>query len=309
MRREVTSKEKKLRHPKLSKLARKEELEFYLFISPWIIGFVFFTGGPIIASFLISLTNWSILSAPQWTGLTNYTKLFTDPIFYRVLLNTAYYSCGSVSLGVGGSLIAGLLLNQRLPGLRAFRTIYYLPTVIAGIPMVLLFLWLYNPSYGLFNYVLSRLGVGKIGWLWDENWAMPSLILMNLWRIGGNMIIFLAALHGVPQSLYDAARADGANFWHQFIYITLPMISPIIFLVVVISTIASFQVFLEPYVLTEGGPANATLTYVLYLYRNGFQWWKVGYASTMAWILLIILLSLTGIQFKLARYWVHYGGR
>ena len=211
-----------------------------------------------------------------------------------------------MSLGVAGSLIAALLLNQRLPGLRVFRTIYYLPTVIAGIPMVLLFLWLYNPSYGLFNYVLSRLGVGKLGWLWDENWAMPAIILMNLWRIGGNMIIFLAALHGVPQSLYEAARADGANFWHQFIYITLPMISPIIFLVVVISTIASFQVFLEPYVLTEGGPANATLTYVLYLYRNGFQWWKMGYGSTLAWILLIILLSLTGIQFKLARYWVYY---
>lgn len=304
----MTRKEKKFRHAKLSKLARKEELEFYLFISPWLIGFVFFTGGPIIVSFLISLTNWSILAPPQWIGFSNYAKLFTDPIFYKVLLNTAYYSSGSVSLGVGGSLVAALLLNQRLPGLRVFRTIYYLPTVIAGIPMVLLFLWLYNPSYGLFNYVLSRLGIGGLNWLWDENWAMPSLILMNLWRIGGNMIIFLAALYGVPQSLYEAARVDGANWWQQFIHITLPMISPIIFLVVIISTITSFQVFLEPYILTEGGPANATLTYVLYLYRNAFQWWKMGYSSTLAWMLIIILLTLTATQFKIARYWVYYEG-
>lgn len=291
---------------RLSRRAKREELEFYLFISPWIIGFALFTGGPIIASFVISLTDWTILSPARWIWFSNYFKLFTDPLFYKVLFNTAYYAFGSVFVGVTASLIAALLLNQKLIGVGIFRTVYYLPTVVAGMPMVLLFLWLYNPNFGPFNYLLGQLGIEGPNWLWDIKWVMPAIIFMNLWRIGTNMVIFLAALYGVPESLREAAKMDGANFWHQFFYITIPLISPIVFLVIVMSTIYSFQVFLEFYVMTAGGPANATLTYVLYIYQNSFRWWRMGYGSALAWILLVILLSLTWIQFKLARHWVYY---
>jgi len=307
MRRKITEKGKNMRYSRLSKRT-KEELEFYLFILPWLIGFVLFWGGPIIGSFVISLTKWPILSSPQWVGFSNYVKLFKNPIFYKILINTAYYSFSTVTLGVLGSLIAALLLNQKLPGVKVFRLCYYLPSVIAGVPLVLVFIWLYDPTYGLINSFLLRLGIVGPRWLWDVRWAMPALILMNLWKIGGNMIIFLAALQGLPQSIYEAARVDGANWWQQFIHLTVFMISPIIFLVVISSTIVSFQVFTEPYIMTEGGPANATLTYVLYIYRSGFEWGKMGYASAAAWILLIIILGLTAVHFKFARHWVYYEG-
>lgn len=294
---------------KVSKLARKEEVEFYLFISPWLVGFILFGGGPMIASLIISFTKWPLLSSPKWIGLGNYTKLFNDPLFYKSLINTAYYSFASVALGIIAAFIAALLLNQKLTGITWFRTIYYLPSVVSGIAIAILFIWIYNPQFGLFNYLLSKLGIVGPSWLWDDKWAMPALIIMSLWGIGGNMVIFLAGLQGVPQSLYEASKIDGANWWQQFRHITLSVMSPVIFLVLIISLIGSFQIFLQSYVMTRGGPGNATLTCVLYIYQNAFQWWKMGYGATLAWILLIILLILTLIQFKISRYWVYYEAR
>lgn len=233
-------------------------------------------------------------------------KLFKEPVFYKVLINTVYYTCGTLSLMVVVPLIAAVLLNSKLPGSKVFGVIYYIPAVIVGVPMALLFSWFYNPTHGLFNYFLSSIGIRGPNWLWDENWAMPALILMSLWRIGPNMIIFLAGLQALPQPLYEAARIDGANFWQRFVYLTLPMMSPVIFLVIILSTFGSFQAFVQPYVMTGGGPANATLLGVLYLYYSGFEWGKMGYASAIAWVLLVILLIFTVIQLKLARHWVYY---
>jgi len=289
-------------------LARKEEMEFYLFISPWLLGFIFFWGGPIAASFIISLTKWPLLASPQWVGFANYIKAFHDPLFYKSLINTTYYSAGSVGGGVIISFLAALLLNQKLKGVTVFRGIWYLPSVTAGVAVAILFTWLYNPEFGLFNYILSKVGIKGPNWLWDENWAMPALIIMSFWYIGPNMIIFLAGLQGIPQSLYEASEIDGANVWQRFCYITVPLMSPIIFLVLVISLINSFQVFLQPYIMTQGGPANATLTSLLYIYRNAFEYYQMGYGATIAWMMLIVLLILTLIQFRISKYWVYYRG-
>ena len=294
---------------KISKLRRKEEIAFYLFILPWLIGLVVFSGGPIFATMFMGLTKWSLLGSPRWIGLGNYVKLFFDPLFYKALGNTFYYSGGRVALAVGVSLLAAVLLNQQIRGKTFFRTIYYLPSVTAGVALIMVFIQLYKPRYGPFSYFLSWLGIPAPSWLTNEQWAMPALIFMSLWTIGPNMLIFLAGLQGIPRSFYDAAQVDGANIFQQFFHVTLPALSPLILLVSVTTTIFSFQVFAEPYIMTDGGPNYATLTGAFYAYRNAFEYYKVGYACAFAWILLLVILGLTGIQFFFSRYWAYYGAR
>lgn len=291
----------------LSKEVRRE-LEFFLFIGPWLIGFIVFTAGPILASVFLSFTNWNILSPAKWVGIANYTRLAKDPLFWIALGNTIYYTVGSVVIVTIGSLLAAILLNQKLRGVTVFRTLYYLPSVTSGVAVAILFSWIYNPEFGILNHLLSLVGIEGPKWLFDEHWAMPALIFMSLWGIGGNMVIFLAGLQDIPQTLIEAARLDGANWWAEFRHVVVPMISPVIFLVIITSTISAFQVFLQPYVMTGGGPGNATLVLVLYLYQNAFLWWKMGYGSSMAWVLFVVILSLTLIQFRLAGYWVYYEG-
>lgn len=293
-----------------SRMARKEAIEGYIYALPWFIGFIIFTAGPIIASFLLSFTNWDLIRPPKWIGFGNYKTLIEDPLFWQGLKVTSIYASCSVPLGIAGGLTIAVLMNQKIKGLSVFRTIYYLPAVVSGVAVSLLWSWIFNPDFGVLNYLLSLIGVKGPGWIYDERWALPSLIIMSLWGVGGGMVIYLASLQGVPTELYEAAIIDGASSWKRFWAITIPMISPVIFFQLIMGIIGSFQVFTQAYIMTSGGPNNATLFYVLYLYRNAFQWFKMGYASSLAWILFLVILILTIVQFKMASYWVYYeGGR
>lgn len=290
------------------------DVEGYLFISPWLIGFLIFAAGPILLSLFMSFTQWSLLSAPQWVGLSNYQEIiFDDPLVYKSLWNTAYYVFFSVPLGVVFSLALAILLNQKLRGLSIFRTIFFLPSVTNMVAVSLLWMWIFNPEFGLLNRALSFFGITGPLWLQSEVWSKPALILMSLWGIGGGMIINLAALQNIPVELYEAADLDGARKWHRLRHITLPLISPAIFFNLIMNMIGSFQVFTQAFVMTgssgqgeEGGPNNATLFFVLYLYKKAFQQFKMGYASALAWILFAIILVFTVLQFALSRRWVYY---
>jgi multiple sugar transport system permease protein len=289
-------------------LERQEARQFYLFILPWLIGFVLFGGGPIIASALISFTNWSLLSSPQWIGLANYQQLLQDPLFYTSLKNTFYFGVGSVLLGVVTSFLLALLLNQKVRGMAFFRTVFYLPSVVSGIATALLWINIFHPDFGLINYMLSWFGIQGPGWLTSEQWVIPALIIMSAWGAGGTMIIYLAGLQGIPTYLYEAASIDGATWWSKFWHVTVPMMSPVIFFNLITGFIASLQAFVLILVMTNGGPANASMVYGLYIYREAFQYFNMGYASALAWVLFIILIIITFVQLRLAQRWVYYEG-
>ncbi len=286
--------------------AKKEAREGYLFILPWLVGFLIFTLGPLVASIFLSHSNWDIFSAPEFIGMANYAKMFGDPLFKKSLWNTFYYTIFSIPLGMAGGLALALLLNQKVKGLPVFRTLFYLPSVTSGVAVALLWKWIFNPEFGIANAILGWFGLPALQWLASPTWAMPALIIMSLWGVGGGMLIYLAGLQGIPGQLYEAAELDGAGTWSCFINITLPMLSPTLFFQLITGIIGSFQIFTQAYVMTNGGPVNATLFYVLYLYRNAFQWWKMGYASALAWFLFIVILLLTLLQFKLSKRWVNY---
>jgi multiple sugar transport system permease protein len=296
-----------LRRPRQLSLRAREELDFYLAILPWLIGFIAFSAGPLIASLAMSLTNWTGLTTRNWVGLQNYATMLTgDRDFFTVLRNTFYYSFGSVSLGVVLSLAVALLMNQKVPGINIFRTLYYLPAVTSGVAIAIMFAWIFNPQVGLINFLLSLIGIKGPLWLASQQWAMPALILMSLWGVGGNMVVLLAGLQGVPEELYDAAKVDGAGEWREFLHVTLPMISPVVFFIIITSIIGTFQVFENVYIMTRGGPGTATRVYVFHLYQNAFEYQKMGYASALAWVLFLIILGLTWLQLRASRYWVYY---
>ena len=281
----------------------------YIFVGPWIIGFVIFTLGPVLASLGLSFMDYELISAPTWRGLGNYVELLTrDRLFGLSLYNTVYYTLFSVPLGIIISFLLALLLNVQLPGMNIFRTVYYLPAVTAGVAVSLLWIWLFNPQFGLINFLLRSVGLPGPGWLVDEAWAKPAFILMSVWGVGGTVVIFLAGLQGVPRSLYEAAEIDGASVVQRFQHVTIPMMTPVIFLNMIVGIIGSFQVFTSAYVMTQGGPRESTLFYVLYLFRQGFKLLRMGYAASMAWILFLIIIVLTLIQFRLSSRWVYYEG-
>jgi len=291
-------------------LARKIGLWGYLFIAPWIIGFLVFTAGPMLVSLALSFTTYN-LAEVRYEGLHNYSFLtLKDPLFWKSLKNTAVYVAVSVPLGLTGSLLLAMLLNVRLRGISILRTIYYLPSLTPAVASALLWMWVFHPDIGILNYSLKAIGIDNPpGWLQSPTWAMPAMIIMSLWGIGGaRMIIFLAGLQGISDHYYEAAKIDGANAWQRFVHITIPLITPVILFNLVLGVIGAFQVFTSAYVMTEGGPDNATLFYALYLYKNAFQFFKMGRASAMAWILFVILLVFTYIQFRHSRRWVHYEG-
>ena len=294
------------RRRKAYSLQRREEFDFYLFIGLWLIGFVLFTGGPILASFAFSFTNWTGLTSVEWVGLQNYTDLFQDKLFWTATRNTFLYSFGAVTLGTAGALFVALLLNQKLPGTTFLRMIYYMPSIASGVAVSILWLWLFNPQVGLVNYLLSLFGIPGPGWLASQQWALPALIIKSMWAIGANMIILLAGLQAIPQSLYEAAKIDGANQWDEFRKITIPMLSPVLFFVLVISTISSFQILTDVLVMTQGGPGTATFVFVYFIYQSAFQYLKMGYASALAWILFAIILGLTLLQLWGSKKWVYY---
>jgi multiple sugar transport system permease protein len=289
-----------------SRLKRQESIAFYSFISPWLIGFIFFTGGPIIASLYFSLTNYNVVSKPEFTGFSNYINLFNDPLFWTSLYNTIYYAIFFIPLGILIAFVSAIMLNQKIKGLALYRTIYYLPSIVPAVANAILWIWLLNPQWGLINTGLRLIRIEGPGWLSSEQWAKPGIILMSLWGVGSWIIIYLAGLQGVPEQLYEAAEIDGATKFQRFIYVTVPLMTPTIFFTLVTGLIGAFQVFTQAYIMTNGGPVNSTLFYALYLFRNAFNYLKMGYASSMAWILFLIILSLTIIQFKLARKWVFY---
>lgn len=291
-------------------LRRRQALEGYLCILPWLVGFVCFTAGPMLASLAMSFTNWQIISAPEWIGWGNFERLSKDPLFYQALYNTAYISFLSVPLQLVVSLLIALGLNQKLRGVNLFRTIFFLPSQMPLVASALLWLWIFNPDFGLANVMLGALGLAPLKWLFDPSLAKPSIVIITLWGgIGTAMIIFLAGLQGVPDSLYEAASIDGAGAWSRFRHITLPMLSPVVFFNLIIGIIASFQAYFTlVYTTTQGGPANATLIYIIYLFFKAFQDFEMGYASSLAWILFLVVVVLTATQFALARRWVYYEG-
>lgn len=290
------------------KLSRtgKEALDCYIFMSPAILGLLLFTLGPILASAYFSFTKYDILDSPEWIGFANYTKLFSDPFFWHSIKITLTYAVVSVPLGLVVSLALAMLLNQNLKGIFIIRTIYYLPVVISGVAVSLLWRWIFNPDFGLLNWFLGWFSINGPNWLFSEEWALRAVILMSLWSVGGSMLIYLAGLQGIPTELYDAAEIDGANGWRKFLNVTIPMLSPVIFFNLIMGVIGSLQIFTEGYVMTSGGPNNATLFSVLYLYRNAFDYLQMGYASAMAWVLFIIILTFTLLVFKSSPLWVFY---
>jgi multiple sugar transport system permease protein len=293
---------------------RSDRWAGYFFVAPWCIGFLIFTAGPMVASLLLSFTSWTMLSPPSWVGLENFERLLTgDSLFVRSLWNTTFYVLLSVPLATCLALGLALLLDQKVRGMSVFRTIFFLPSVTNVVAISVLWLWVFNPEFGLLNSTLRFVGIEGPLWLQSETWAKPALVLMSLWGVGGSMIIFLAALQGVPHELHEAAQLDGATPFRRFIHITLPMISPALFFSLIMGLIGGFQVFTQAFVMSgtaqpgsEGGPSNATLFMVLYLYKKAFMDFKMGYASAIAWVLFFIILLLTLAQKRLGQRWVHY---
>jgi len=295
------------RRTRLGVQARKEERAFFLFISPWLVGFIFFTAGPILASFYFSFNFYDVVTPARWVGLLNYTDLLKDELFWQSLKVTAIYSVGSVALGILASLFIALLLNRNIHGVAVFRTIFYLPSVISGVAVSLLWMWLLNTDFGMVNFVLLKVfGIHGPSWLMNKYWVIPAIVLMSLWGIGGSIVIYLARLQGIPTEFFEAAEIDGAGYWSKLVNITLPLMTPVIFFNTITGVIGSFQVFTQAYVMTSGGPNNASLFYVLYLYRNAFRYWRMGYASAQAWILFMILIVLTAILLRTSSRWVYY---
>jgi multiple sugar transport system permease protein len=295
-------------------LLSREALWGYAFIAPWLVGFFVFTLGPFVASLYLSFTDYKLVGAPSWVGLKNYVFMFSslwsdagDGDVWVSLRNTVYYTVFHVPLSMLLSFVIALLLNAKVRGMPVFRTMFFLPSVTAGVATAILWLWILSPT-GLVNYALSRVGIPGPGWFGSFEWAMPGLILISLWSIGGTVIIYLAGLQGVPQQLYEAASIDGAGWWHRLRHVTIPMMTPTIFFTLVIGIIASFQVFTPSLVITNGGPGTSTLFYLLHLYRNGFRWFNMGYASALAWVLFVIILGFTLVQLRLSGRWVYYEG-
>lgn len=278
-----------------------------LFALPVITGFFLWTAGPTIASFILSLARWPIVGSPEFIGLGNYIQLFgRDNLFKKSLGVTTYYALGSIPLVIIAAFIVAMLLNQKVKGQSIFRTVYYLPSVVPAVAGAVLWLWLFNPNFGLLNHILSIFGLPQLMWIYDEVQVVPSFIVMSIWAMGGTMLIFLAGLQGVPNSLFEAIEIDGGSWWDKFRHITVPMMTPVIFFNLVMGIIGSFQIFNQAYVMTDGGPNNASLFFVYYLYLNAFRYGKMGYACALAWILFLTILGLTLIVFKSSSYWVFY---
>lgn len=279
---------------------------FWLYVLPWVLGFLIFSIYPIVFSAYLAFSDWDIIGEKTWVGVRNFETMTNDPLFWQSLRVTGLYTLFAVPFGIIAALGLAMLLNQKIWGVNVFRTIYYLPAVISGVAASLLWAWIFNPEYGILNNALALIGIEGPKWLFDETWVIPSIVIMSLWSVGGSMVLYLAALQGVPTERYEAAKVDGAGWWARFRHITLPSISPVIFFTFITGLINSFQTFTQAYIMTSGGPNNASLFYGLYLYNTAFRYMKMGYASALAWVLLLIILILTLILFLTARLWVHY---
>jgi multiple sugar transport system permease protein len=280
-----------------------------LFVSPWLVNLVGLIAYPFFASLYYSFTYYNVFQPPDFIGLDNYRVLFTeDKLFWISLYNTIYFTVFSIGGGTVLAIVIAMLLNMSVQFRSVYRTIYYLPSVTPAVSNAVLWLWLFNPLYGPINTVLKFLHLPAPSWLGDPAWAKPALILMSFWGLGQAIIIYLASLQDVPRELMEAAGLDGANWWQRTRSVTLPLISPVIFFNVVTGLIGAFQYFTEAYVMTEGGPGDATLFYGLYLYNSAFRYFKMGYASALAWILFLVILLITLLTFRISRRHVYYSG-
>lgn len=290
----------------ISAMRKRETKWFYIFILPWILGFLLFTLIPMLTSAVLSFMQWDYINTPQFVGWDNFINLFHDELFYKSLLVTTIYSVFSVPLSLLISFIFALLLNTGIKGLPVYRTLFYLPSLVSGAAASILWLWMFNPEFGVINTILGYFGIKGPGWVYDKNWALPALIIMSLWSVGSSMLIYLSGLQGIPTELYEAAKIDGAGKRTTLFRITIPMMTPVIFYNLIMGIIGSFQTFTQSFVMTDGGPSYSTYFYVLYLYKNAFKNFKIGYASAQAWILFFIILALTALVFRSSAMWVYY---
>lgn len=292
-----------------TKLARREAIEGYVFLLPWAVGFLIFSLGPLLASLYLGFTNYRGGGAPQWIGLENFRHMFTDdPLFWQSLKVTLLYAAGFLPLGLVMGFSIAMLMNQKVPGISVFRTIYYLPSVMTGVAVAILWQFVFHREYGVLNSILRIVGAEPVAWLFSSQWVMVAFVIMGLWGVGGGMIIYLAGLQSIPTELYEAASIDGAGGWRRFWSITLPLMTPTIFFNLVTGLIATFQIFTTAYIMTQGGPNYATYFFSLNIYYTTFRSLRLGYASALAWILFVLILSLTLLVFLSSQRWVYYSG-
>lgn len=292
-------------------IRQREALEGYICLLPWALGFLLWVGGPMLASFVLSLTDYDIVHPAKFVGLANLRRaFFEDDLFWGSIVRTFYYAMVLVPLGMIGSLLAASLLNQKLKATNLYRTLYFLPSLTPTVAAALLWVWILQPDVGLINHLLNKIGIRGPAWFGSKEWAIPAMILIGLWStVGGNrMMIFLAGLQGVPEELYEAAEVDGAGSWHRFWHVTIPMITPTLFLLLVLGIIAALKVFATAFVATNGGPAYATWFYALHIYKQAFEYYNMGYASALSWIFFIIMFLFTYFQFRASSRWVYYAG-
>ena len=288
-------------------MARREAITAYIFIAPLLLGFIFWNVGPLLASFGMSLTDYNLLESPKFVGFDNYTSLLDDPVFPAAFKNTMIYALVTVPLGLIVSLGLALVMNQEIKGRAFFRTIFFTPSVCAIAAIALVWQWIYDSDLGILNHFLMELGLPKYRWLQDKNLALSSIMIMSIWQGAGyTMVIYLAGLQGVPTQLYEAAKIDGAGAWARFRHVTLPMLTPTTLFLLIVGFIGAFQFFAESYMMTRGGPSYSTMSLVYLIYLNGFSYFKMGFASAIAWVLFAVVFVLTLIQLRYARRWVHY---
>ncbi|MFC9710924.1 carbohydrate ABC transporter permease [Paenibacillus sp. NPDC056933] len=281
----------------------------YLFIFPWIFGFVVFTLGPLLFSLVISFFDWPIVGKVTFIGLDNYVEMFSnDPLFWKSLFVTLKFAALFVPLNIIVALGLAMLLNQRVRGSAIFRTAFYLPSVISGVALAMIWSWVYSGDYGILNYFLSVLGIQGPDWLNDTNWSLVAMVVASLWGQGSMMLIFLAGLKGIPKDLYESASIDGAGRIRKFLSVTIPMITPTILFNLITSIIAAFQQLTLALLLTGGGPMKSTYFYAMYMYENAFKYFKMGYSAANAWFMFLIVLTLTFLVFKSSEAWVFYEG-
>jgi multiple sugar transport system permease protein len=286
---------------------QQEMIAGYLCVAPWFVGFLFFTAGAMIFALILAFVKTDLLSIWQFVGLSNFQRLAEDELFWKSLVNTAYYTGAVVPLTTVFALIVAVMLNQGVFGQGVFRTIYYLPSVVSGVAVSIIWFWLFSPRRGLINVFLGFLGIDPgPRWFYSEEWAMPGLIIMSLWGVGSAILIYLAGLQSIPNELYESAEIDGASAFRRLTNITVPLMTPTIFFNVVMNLIGAFQVFTQAFITTSGGPNNATLTMVLHMYRKGFEQLRFGYAATVSWALFVIILIFTALVFRSSSIWVYY---
>jgi multiple sugar transport system permease protein len=291
-----------------SSLRRKEARAGLIWVQWWFVGFLLFTLIPICAAIYLSFTSWQGIGAPQWIGIDNYVEILSgDPVFWKSLRVTALYTALALPSGLVLGFGLAMLMNQKLRGITVFRTIYYLPSILSGVPVLILWMFVFNRDFGILNWMLDLVGIPAVPWLNSEFWVVPAITVTTLWGVGGSVIIYLAGLQGVPTELYEVATLDGAGWWRTLFTVTLPMMSPVIFFQLVLALIGSLQVFAQAYILTGGGPNYASYFMSLYIYNEAFIGLRLGYASALAVILFILILIVTAVVFGTSRFWVYYG--